>query len=164
MGSKWVRRREYRRALGRKGKEGSVLQFQPPKFDKSQRYLKASLDIDEICDIGKGYICLVVSTYAFILRVSALRQVVAWNKARRSGLSHDFSFPPAVVLVSEDSQDVTFGKSKLLGNGSCVAVHRSSYRSTVSKETSEKGPKSVEEYNLPKCRTGRPSRLYCLLS
>ena len=62
----------------------------------------------------------------FRLHVSALRQVIAWDKARGGRLAHDFGFPPAIVLMSEDSQDVTLGEPKLLGNGSSVTIHSSS--------------------------------------
>jgi len=49
-------------------------------------------------------------------------EVVARHQPNRAILAAYLSLPPAVVLVTRDGEDVAFGESKFLGDGSLVHV------------------------------------------
>ena len=53
--------------------------------------------------------------------------VVAGYHTRRNVLANNFRFPPTIVLVAEDGEDVAFGKREFFGDGGLVVKHSASW-------------------------------------
>lgn len=85
-------------------------------------------------------------------------KVVARDQSHSPVATMHFGFPPPVILMTQHCKEVAFGEAQLFRNGGLVHV-QSSCCYLVSTASLFRSLGLAE--NSPKCKMGRPSRVYC---
>lgn len=78
---------------------------------------------------------------------SAVLQVIAGHQTQASRLAENFGFPPAIVLLSGDSKNITLVEAELFRNLSLIHVHCTSCRGLLVTNSENKRYREEISYN-----------------